>query len=146
MGAVFNHIHSVVIQWSHQQSQIPMTVAKQSTDKPRRRKVISKYKADPAPRSVVALAVCDVHLYYECHRCKKVHRHGSSGDLLNRTTMRHSHCDIGASATVIIIDDTTRRCSMSRRPRASLHYGNVFELRSQARLKSLFLAQVERAD
>jgi hypothetical protein len=62
-----------------------------------------------------AYAINDVHIVIKCphHKKKTFHRHGSCGDLHNRTEDRVSHCD-QCNYDTIVIDDDTLRCDLGR--------------------------------
>ena len=65
--------------------------------------------------TIHAYAINDIHIIIKCPHHKKTtyHRHGSCGDLYNRTESRGSHCD-KCDYDTIVIDDETLRCDLGR--------------------------------
>lgn len=61
--------------------------------------------------TVVACKIDETKFYYKCpaKKCKKIHSHGSCGELENRTESRISHCRECEGVVKIIIDDSTTR-------------------------------------
>lgn len=58
---------------------------------------------------VEANKIDNIHIYYKCPFCRKIHNHGSGGDLSNREEIRISHCNIHRGSVFINVTDFTLR-------------------------------------